>query len=124
MKDTNLINNEKLALNIENMVFEGIREAIPAALSSYTNPLHEIVRQVIEDNEKDLYDIFSKNLKSIISDKKFNCMISDEFKRKVAKNLVGSLEGSVEKSVNIYRQNPTLKAEMIIAIQNIIDDNK
>jgi hypothetical protein len=35
--------------------------------------------------------------------------------------MVGKLEGAVEKAVDTFRQNPTLRSEMILAIERIIE---
>ena len=40
---------------------------------------------------------------------------------KLAEMLVGQMSGHVEKAVNRVRQDPTLKAKMILAIEDIIE---
>jgi hypothetical protein len=50
-------------------------------------------------------------------------VVQEEFQRKVEKNLVGKLEGSVEKAADALRQNPAMKSRMILAVENIVNEN-
>ena len=115
-----VINDKVLIARLETMIFESLAKAIPDALSGYQSPMKEIVNRVVNNHDSKIYELFSRNLEKALEDKGFEEIIFEEFQRKIAKNLVGKLEGEVEKSVDKYRQNPELKAKMIMAIQNMI----
>lgn len=57
-------------------------------------------------------------LKFVTNDKKFQAAVQEEFQHKVAKAMVVKLEGTVERAVDIIRQNPTLRSEMILTIRS------
>jgi hypothetical protein len=52
-----------------------------------------------------------ESLKFVTNDKKFQTAVQEEFQHKVAKAMVGKLEGAVEHAVDRLRQNETLRAE-------------
>ena len=61
-------------------------------------------------------------VKDILKDNEFHRTIKMEFRHKVAKNLVGELTGSIERAVNLFKQDPTLRAKLILAIEQFISD--
>ena len=91
--------------------------------TGYSNPTRKFVEEVIADNSSEIQSVVQTALKEVLSDGEFKAIVAEEFKRKVAKMLVSDLSGSVEKAVNSFRQNPTLKADMIKAIEKLIEDN-
>lgn len=41
---------------------------------------------------------------------------------KLAKTLVAKMEGSIDKAVTTLRSDPTIRAKMVLAIENIVKD--
>ncbi len=91
--------------------------------SAYNSPLKEIMDEVVADHREEIRKIFDDALTTTLVSKEFKTAVREEFQHKVAKNLVGKMEGSVEKAVEVLRQNPTLKSRMILAVENIINEN-
>lgn len=114
-----LINQEE----INKIVIDKIREQVGEKMN-YNRVLLSMVEEAMESQRDEITAILNDTLASVVSDKEFATTIKDEFKRKVAKNLVGNLEGAVEKAANVYRQDPTLKSRMILSIENLIKDNE
>lgn len=90
---------------------------------SYSSTLHDMVDEALARHSDEISDTLDQALSTVVNNQKFKDAVTEEFQHKVAKNLVGKLEGTVEKAVELYRQNPTLKSKMIIAIENIIKEN-
>ena len=116
MKD--LINKKVLIQLVNDMLEKKVVEQIG---SGYSNPLQEMVNEVIRDNADNLKSKISVMLAGVFDDKDFTKIVNEEFKHKVAKSLVGKLEGTVERSVEALRQDPTIKAKMVLAIENIVN---
>lgn len=110
--------------SILQVAIESIQKAISEKFSSSYGPLSKIVEKVLSDNEEYLKGIISEVLLGVITTPTFKKQLEEEFQRKVAKLLVGKLEGTVEQAVDILRQDQRLRAKMIIAIENIIQDNQ
>lgn len=109
---------EKQILNISK---SAIAQAVEKELVGYDKPLSKMANKVISENETELKSIMDNSFKSVIRSEGFEETVREEFNRKIAKLLVGQLSGEVEKAVNNFRQDPTLRARMILAIQEIIN---
>ena len=106
---------------IRQVVLAGMKEKIA---TRYT---YEVVDNIVRDvmNEPESKEKLEKFVRSTLSflqdDKVFEKAVKEEFQHKVAKSLVGKLEGTVDRAVDVLRQNPTLRAGMILAIEKIIN---
>lgn len=98
-----------------------IAKAIDSELVGYNKPLNKLAEKVVEENFDEVYDIMNKAFKAVVRTEEFEKTILQEFEHKVAKMLVGQMSGHVEKAVNRVKQDPTLKAKMILAIESIIE---
>ena len=87
---------------------------------NWKSPIWDIVNGIIMDNSDIIKKLLSEILESIILDASFKKTIKEEFKRKVAKNIIWKLEGAIEKNINKFRQDPVINAQMINAIDKII----
>lgn len=109
---------EKQILNISK---NAIADAIQKELVGYNKPLSAMANEVVSENKQEIKSIMDESFKGVIRSDGFDIMVKEEFNRKIAKLLVGQLSGEVEKAVNTFKQDPTLKAKMILAIENIIN---
>jgi len=103
------------------ILFRSLAGEFEKAATSYNSPIQKIAYEILEENREQIKKEFNKALTESLNDKEFMIMIREEFKRKVAKVLVGKLEGEVTRVVDTLRQDQALRARMILAIQEIID---
>jgi hypothetical protein len=113
--------NEKAILDT---VKGAVHEAVLKTLSGYSSPFEVIVKDVITSHSAELREKVDTMLSGIFKDKDFNAILKQEFQHKVAKTLVAKLEGAIEKGVNSYQQDPTLRARMVLALEEIVNQNK
>lgn len=113
--------NEKAILET---VKSAVHESVLKTLTAYNNPFDTIVRSVIEAHSDELKEQVDTMLNGIFKDKEFKAILKEEFQHKVAKTLVAKLEGAIEKGVNSYQQDPTLRARMVLALEEIVNQNK
>lgn len=102
---------------------KAVQKALLDSLTGYSSPLNNYAKEIVQEHSEDFKGIMREGLNKTFSSPKFKDLILEEFQRKVAKSLVGKLEGAVEKAANSLRQDPRLKAEMILAIENIVNEN-
>lgn len=107
--------------DVEILIFQAITAKITSKLEGYSSPLEKIVNDVVLENEPKIRAVVTEALNTVFSDDKFSGLVKEEFQRKVAKNLVGKLEGAVEKSADKLRQDESVKARMILAIEAIVN---
>lgn len=115
-------------MNIEQQVLDtiktGLSDVIKAKLSGYNSPIDEVIKTVFESERGEIIDVLKSTLREVIGSDEFRVTIKEEFQRKVAKNLVGMLEGQVTSAANALKQDVTMKARMIVAIENIVNGGK
>lgn len=114
-------------MNLEQQVLdsikEGLAEIIKTKLGGYKSPLDDVISKVFESEQAPLIAVLREVFQEVIGTQEFKQTIKEEFQRKVAKNLVGMLEGQVSKASNALKQDPTMKSRMILAIENIINES-
>jgi hypothetical protein len=112
---------EDLKINgdeLKAVVFSTLQEKVVQRYSYVA--IDRIIDNLVAEQRQPLETFIRDALKFVTSDKKFQAAVREEFQHKVAKAMVGKLEGTVERAVDAIRQNQTLRAEMILAIERII----
>jgi hypothetical protein len=108
---------------IKEVVLNGLREKVNTRYT-YEYVDRAVAEVMSEDvNYQLLKNFVRETLSWINNDKAFKNEVKAEFQRKVAKSMVGKLEGTVERAVDAIRQDQTLRAEMILAVEKIIKKN-
>ena len=120
MKNEALISKEDVLFT----VCQALHSKIGERLNAYNSPLNVVVDSFKEKEKEKIMEICREALKSVVNNKKFAETVKQEFEHKVAKSLVGKLEGSVEKATEVLRQNPSFRAEMILVVEKMVKDNK
>jgi hypothetical protein len=100
---------------------QSVSKAILEQLSGYSSPLRPYIDEVVKEQADELRKQLRKILSGVLTDPQFAKILKEEFRHKVAKNLVGELTGSIDKAVNLFRQDPTLRAKLVTAIEEFID---
>lgn len=108
--------------DVADVVREALMAKVGKVLDGYNSPLDRIIHAVIEEHETELSGIVRQALALSFKDKQFVANVNQEFKHKIAKVLVGKLEGAVEKAAEKLRADPTLRARMIVAIEAMITE--
>jgi predicted nucleotide-binding protein (sugar kinase/HSP70/actin superfamily) len=99
----------------------GIQKAIETQLSGYNSPLVQMIAEVMEKNHQSIVDKMNSAFSYALKNPYFETTLKTEFNRKVAKSLLSGLEGTVEKAAAAFKQDPTIRSKMILAIQAIIE---
>lgn len=118
MKDQPLISTN----DVYKVVLDALTRQIGSVLDGYSSPLNKIIADVVDGHTPELRGIVERALELTLKDKKFVATVNEEFQHKIAKSLVGKLEGTVERAADKLRQDATLRARMILAIEKIINE--
>lgn len=112
----------KEEIDVDEIIYTALKEKIGSAINYQET--HSMIGNVIEQRRPEFESLMNQCLDKVFVDKKFQDIMIDEFRHKVAKNLVAKLEGAIEQNVNKFRQDPVMNSKMIIAIENIISKNQ
>ena len=100
---------------------DGLREGIKNALTrTYNNPLDEFIVKVLQANAAAFRGLIEEAVTSAAGDPEFRCQIVESTRHTLAKTLVQRFGGELEKQVNALKSDPTTRARITLAIEEIV----
>src|SRR6185436_4906278 len=106
---------------IFNAVRDGIREGVKAKLSSgYGSPLDSLVKAALEKHSDLFRGMLESAIASCVGDPTFRDEIAAATRVVIAKTLIQKFGGEMEKQVNALKSDPTTRARITIAIEEIV----
>lgn len=101
-----------------------IGQAIITELTGYNKPLSRLTNKVIEANEPELFDLINREFSALLKSNDFRSKLTDALNEKLAKVLIARMGGELESRVNELKSDPTTRARITLAIQQIIEEAK
>ena len=101
---------------------KAINKSIIDTLSAYNSPLKDAVNDSIKEHQETIKNIAAEAVADLVDSEDFKCIIKEEIKKKLARVFISSIGGSIEKTVNTIKQDPTSKAKMTIAIDAVMSE--
>lgn len=115
-------------MEIEDQIIKSAKSAISKSLheimTKYGSPLNKLTEKVIENNSTEIYNLMNDAFTNVLISDDFKSQIKDEFKHKVAKLIVSNASGMVDKQINKLKQDPIMKAKIIVAIENVLTNKQ
>ena len=99
-----------------------VGEAIHTNLTGYNMPLQKLCNAVVDEHSNELKAIIEEAFTRTITNKDFKIAVNNAFTHKLARVLVDKMDGALEKRINELRSDPTIKAKMILAVEQAIKD--
>lgn len=112
---------EKLMLDTAR---EYLHKAVSERLVAYDSPLKKIIEDAFKVHDEELRKLVYDALGTTIKKADFKVAVKQAFDHKIARCMVEHLASVVDKAVNAIRSDPTIKARMVLAIENIIEETK
>lgn len=104
-----------------NAVRDGIREGIKQKLTSqYHNPLDKFIEASIAKEVPAVQKLLEESIASCMSDNEFRQQIATATRHAMAKTLIQRFGGEIEKQVNVLKSDPTTRARITLAIEEIV----
>ena len=101
---------------------EAIHTAVQNELVGYNKPLSRLCNQVIERHSTEITSLLDKEITSLISSDDFRCELRDALRSKVAKLMVSTIGGELEKRVNDLKSNPVMRAKITLALNQMVSE--
>jgi hypothetical protein len=112
----------ELEQKILNQVNDAIQKSIAECLGKYDSPLNVMAKNVVNKHAQEIEVIMDEALTGTIKSNDFQKAVREVFTHKLAKTLMAKMEGEVEKATTIFKQDPTRRAKVILAIEKIINE--
>lgn len=110
---------------LENAIRDGIRKGVMDKFtSSYHNPLDKIIQSAVETHSGTFRSMLEDAIGSIVGEESFREEIANSVRSKLAKVLVQRFGGELEKQVNVLKSDPTTRARITVAIEDIVKSTK
>lgn len=104
----------------ENAMQDAIREGIKAKFGGYNSPLDKLCQNAMEKHQAEFKKLLEDSIASCVTDAEFREEIATATRRTLAKSLVQRFGGEIEKQVNVLKSDPTTRARITLAIEDIV----
>ena len=111
------IDADKLLLDA---IRDGIREGVKAKFSGYNSPLDKLVEGALTKHHAAFRELLENSIGSCLNDATFRDHIASAVRTSFAKTLVQRFGGEMEKQVNVLKSDPTTRARITLAIEEIV----
>lgn len=101
---------------------KGLAQAMKERLTGYSSPLNKLIDQVVTEKEQEIKALVTEAITETVSNKAFREEAKAQIKHKIARELVNSFgEGIFKKTVDKLKSDHTLKARIVVAIENMLE---
>lgn len=104
----------------ENAIRDAIREGVKAKMTGYNTPLDKLVQGAIEKHAPEFRQLLEESIASCVKEPTFREEIAVAVRHSLAKTLVQRFGGEIEKQVNVLKSDPTTRARITLAIEDIV----
>ena len=105
---------------ILNTVRTSLSKSIEDNLTGYGAPMRKMCEEVIEQNRDKIKRKLDLAFNKTMDSRVFEEEIQKAFNHKLARILVERTKGNIEKAANEHWSDASMRAKMILAIENII----
>lgn len=111
-------------LDVEKQVLraieEGIRAGVKSKLDGYNSPLAKLIEDSLSKHSGTMRALLEDSIASCLTDPTFREDIATSVRHQLAKTLVQRFGGEMEKQVNVLKSDPTTRARITLAIEEIV----
>lgn len=107
---------------ISNAIKDGIREGVKSKLGGYQSPLDKVIGEILTKYDGMIRTLLGGAIESAMGDEEFREQIRTQIRHKLASTLVARFGGEMEKQVNVLKSDPTTRARITLAIEQIVKE--
>ena len=121
------VEQKQLPLNLENEVIFSVQNAVSKSLSdalsnSYNSPLVKYAHNVVARYQTQIEAIFDKVVEEGIASDEFKQRVREVLLHKIAKTVTSGIDGSIDKTVNLMKQDPIFRSRLTLAVNGLVDE--
>lgn len=105
---------------LQNAIRDGIISGIKTKFDGYNSPLNDLIKSAIESKNNKFREMLEDAISSCMNDDTFRNQIAEAVRAKLAKTLIQRFGGEMEKQVNVLKSDPTTRARITLAIEEIV----
>lgn len=108
---------------VEQTVRESLADAVASKLGGYNSPLDAMIADVVKIHDGAFRTLLLESIGSALADHDFRRTIATAVRAKLARTLIEKFGGELEKQVNQLKSDPTTRARITTAIDDIVKAN-
>lgn len=106
---------------LENAIRDALRDGVVKQMTGgYNSPLEKMLHAAIEKHTPAMRLMLEKAIASCIDEPTFQAEIAKAVRHSLAKTLIQRFGGEMEKQVNVLKSDPTTRARITLAIEEIV----
>lgn len=98
-----------------------VAESLKIVLTKYDSPFNKLVEQAVANHRDQFSALMDKAFDLVLADPDFTKELVDGLRQKIARVLIGKMDGEVEKKINEWKADPQRRARLTLAISGILD---
>jgi hypothetical protein len=107
---------------INRNVMTGVKYSVINALtSSYNSPILPMVAKVVMSREEEIKTAINEAFDFVLKKGDLVDALKSELSKKLARELINTVSGSIEKGITLCKQDPLFKSKVIVKINEILD---
>ncbi len=99
-----------------------IQEVIEKHIGGYNSPLQKMVNDEVERQGPAIRAVLKDAIQSVVAPDTFKQQLRDQFTHTLARNLLNSYSGEIDKQANALKQQADFRARVVIAIEQVVKD--
>lgn len=105
---------------LKDSILAGVRDCIKGRFDSYNSPLDKLLKDALETHAVEIRTLLEEAIGSCVNDPIFRSDIAAATRHSLAKMLIQRFGGEIEKQVNLLKSDPTTRARIVLAIEEIV----
>jgi hypothetical protein len=105
---------------LEHAIRDGLRDAVKSKFTGYNKPLDTLIETAISTHAQKFRAMLEDAIGSCVSDAAFRDEIKNAVHHNLAKTLIQRFGGEIQKQVNVLKSDPTTRARITLAIEEIV----
>ncbi len=99
-----------------------IGKSISEALGGYNSPLQKYASNVVSRYQGSIENIFDEIVKEGIQSPEFKIRVREVLLNKIAKTVVSGIDGSIDKTVNLMKQDAIFRSRLTLAVNTLVEE--
>lgn len=121
------VDKKHLPLTLEQDVLSAVNGAIAKGMAdalsnSYNSPLVQYAKNVVENYKGEIEAIFNKVVDEGIRTDEFKSRVREVLLNKIAKTVISGIDGSVDKTINLMKQDAVFRSKLTLAVNGVVND--
>jgi hemoglobin-like flavoprotein len=120
------IEKKHVPMDLENEIMDvvdkSLTKAMEAALTGYNSPLTKYAHNVVAKYQTEIEAVFNAVVSEGIKTEQFKERVREVLLHKIAKTIISGIDGSVDKTVNLMKQDAIFRSKLTLSVNTIVEE--